>query len=62
MDGAEWVQRLCAELRIPPLREYGLTEADFPTLITKAARASSMQGNPIELTEDELAEILRRAM
>ena len=62
MDGVNWVLRLCTELRIPPLRDYGLKETDFPTLIDKAARASSMQGNPIPLTEDELAEILNRAL
>jgi alcohol dehydrogenase class IV len=38
-----------------------VAEADFPTLIDQAARASSMQGNPIRLEADELTEILRRA-
>ncbi|RME72018.1 MAG: iron-containing alcohol dehydrogenase [Chloroflexi bacterium] len=61
-DGAAWVQALCRELNIPPLSAYGLTRADFPAVIEKAARASSMQGNPIKLTEDELAEILSRAL
>ena len=61
-DGADWVLRLCAELRLPPLGDYGLQEADFPMLIDKAARASSMQGNPIRLTEEEMAEILKRAL
>jgi alcohol dehydrogenase class IV len=62
MDGVHWVLQLCDELRIPPLGEYGLQETEFPVLIDQAARASSMQGNPIELTADELAEILQRAL
>ena len=61
-DGVEWVQALCRDLQVPPLSTYGLTEADFPALIEKSARASSMKGNPLELTEAEMAEILSRAL
>jgi alcohol dehydrogenase class IV len=61
VDGAAWVAQLCRELRIPGLRAYGVAEADFPALVHQAARASSMQGNPIPLEADELTEILRRA-
>jgi alcohol dehydrogenase class IV len=61
MDGVDWVHQLCAELQVPPLRDYGLAEVDFPTLIDKATLASSMKGNPIVLTKKELAEILQRA-
>jgi len=61
-DGVTWVQDLCRDLQIPPLSTYGLTRDDFPPLIEKAGRASSMQGNPIKLTDEELAEILSRAM
>jgi alcohol dehydrogenase class IV len=59
--GAQWVQQLCCDLRIPGLRTYGVTEADFAALIDHAARASSMQGNPLPLEADELTEILHRA-
>ncbi|MHB8864599.1 MAG: iron-containing alcohol dehydrogenase [Pirellulaceae bacterium] len=61
IEGAQWVQQLCRDLQIPDLRAYGVTEADFPRLIEDAARASSMQGNPIPLETDELAEILHLA-
>ena len=61
-DGVVWVQKLCRDLQIPSLGAYGLTEDDVPALIEKAGRASSMQGNPIKLTNEELAEILGRAM
>lgn len=61
-DGVVWVQDLCRDLQIPSLSTFGLTREDFPPLIEKAGRASSMQGNPIKLTDEELVEILSRAM
>jgi alcohol dehydrogenase class IV len=61
-DGVAWVQELGHVLQVPPLSSLGVTDADFPTLIEKASRASSMKGNPIKLTRDELQEILARAL
>ncbi|HVO69338.1 MAG TPA: iron-containing alcohol dehydrogenase [Aggregatilineaceae bacterium] len=61
-DGADWVGELCQALKVPGLSNYGLTQADFPALIDKAARSSSMKGNPIVLTPDELQSILERAL
>jgi len=39
-----------------------VTEADFPTLVAQARRASSMRGNPIALTSEKLTAILRQAL
>ena len=61
-DGVAWVQDLCQALQVPSLACYGMTEADWPLAIEKSAAASSMRGNPIELTRDELLEIARRAL
>ena len=61
-EGVEWVQNLCADLNIPPLSRYGITEAAFPSIVAQAGKASSMKGNPVMLPEDELTEILRRAL
>lgn len=61
-DGVAWVEELSRTLQVPPLAEYGLTRRDFPALIEKAQQSSSMKGNPLRLTEDELAEILSRAL
>jgi alcohol dehydrogenase class IV len=61
-DGAAWVEELCAVLNVPGLSSYGAAQADFPALIEKAARSSSMKGNPIALTTDELESILERAL
>ena len=60
-DGVTWVQDLCVTLKVPSLTEFGLTERDFPTAIIKAQKSSSMKGNPILLTEEELLEILKKA-
>jgi alcohol dehydrogenase class IV len=61
-DGVEWVAALCRKLRIPPLARYGVDRAAVPRVVAQAAKASSMKGNPIPLTEEELAEILGRAI
>jgi len=60
-DAVEWTREVCRELQIPSLRAYGVREEDWPALIFKAASASSMKGNPITLTPDEMGEVLARA-
>ncbi len=61
-DGVQWVARTCEALAIPPLAAYGIGARDVPALVDKAARASSMKGNPIALTPEELREILVRSI
>jgi alcohol dehydrogenase class IV len=61
-DGFTWVRALCTQLAIPPLRASGLTSSDFAAVIPAAERSSSMQGNPVKLTENELAAILDAAL
>jgi alcohol dehydrogenase class IV len=61
-DGVAWVRSLCADLRIPPLRAYGITPADAAALCDKASQSSSMKGNPLQLTSEELREILAKAL
>ena len=61
VDGVAWVQELCEALKVPPLTEFGLGEQDFPTVVAKSQKSSSMKGNPITLTDDELMEILKKA-
>lgn len=60
-DGVEWIQNLCKALTVPPLVQFGLKEQDFPTVVAKAQKSSSMKGNPIILTDDELMEILKKS-
>jgi len=59
-DGLNWVQEICRALKLPSLGEFGLKEKDFHTIIAKCRKSSSMKGNPIVLTDDELMEILRK--
>jgi alcohol dehydrogenase class IV len=61
VDGITWVQDLCDALDVPTLSDFGLTEDDFPTVVEKARKASSMKGNPVVLTDEELTHILRQA-
>lgn len=49
----DWSERL----QLPPLRDYGILHDDFPVIVANS-RGSSMQTNPIELTDDEITEIL----
>lgn len=53
---------LCRALEIPGLKTYGITGQDIPTIVEKASQASSMKGNSILLTENELTEIVTRAL
>jgi alcohol dehydrogenase class IV len=61
-DGVAWVEALVQALEVPGLSRWGATEADVPALVAKACSASSMKGNPIELTEAELLEIARASL
>jgi len=60
VDGLAWLQKLCADLAVPALAEFGLKEQDFPAVVAKAKNSSSMKGNPIVLTDDELMQILKK--
>ena len=61
-EGIAWVQALRTALRIPGLTRWGVTDADIEGLVSAARNASSMRGNPIELADEELAEILTRSL
>lgn len=61
-DGVAFVSELARELGVPSLSSYGMSAADIPGVVAKAAAASSMKGNPILLTPAELSEILEQAL
>lgn len=54
---AKWSERL----QLPRLNSYGIATADFP-LIVANSRGSSMQTNPIVLTDDEINAILMQRL
>ena len=61
-DGVAWTQMLGKALEILSLADLGVNRNDFDIIIDKAARASSMKGNLIELTKTELCDILEMAL
>lgn len=61
-EGLSWLAGIVAALGIRGLSAYGFGEADTDVVVAGAARASSMQGNPVRFTEQELAEIYRAAL
>jgi alcohol dehydrogenase class IV len=58
----EALVNLCSALKIPSLHTYGLTAAQIPEVVEKAAAASSMKANPLPLTIAELTQILEQAL
>ena len=61
-DGVRWLRELCATLKIPRLSCFGVSERDFDAIAERAAASSSMKGNPVVLTANELREILAAAL
>jgi alcohol dehydrogenase class IV len=61
-DGAIHAQELFLDLGIPSLGPCGVTQSDLPLLVQKASLASSMKGNPIALTAEEIHEVLARSL
>ena len=61
-DGVEWVNNLCRDLAIPPLSRFGIKTDDIAMVVAKAKNSSSMKGNPVELSEKGLVEILTRSL
>ncbi len=55
------VEVLRQRLRIPTLSELGITREDLPRIVV-GARGSSMRHNPVELTDQQLTEILEAAL
>jgi alcohol dehydrogenase class IV len=56
--GIEWLEGLVEELGIPRLTALGFERTSVAALVAKAQRASSMQGNPIPLLDDEVFAIV----
>jgi alcohol dehydrogenase class IV len=60
-DAVVWIKKLCSSLAVPRLQRLGLDKKDFDVAVKKAKNSSSMKGNPIILTDDELLSIIRAA-
>ena len=60
-DGIGWVRETLALLRIPGLGTFGLAPEHAADIAAQALRSSSMRGNPVALSQDDLRAILARA-
>jgi alcohol dehydrogenase class IV len=60
--GIAAVASLCADLRIPGLRAYGINETHAEELARKALNSSSMKANPITLGEAQMHAVLLAAL
>jgi alcohol dehydrogenase class IV len=61
-DLVRWLDRLCAELKIPPLDHWGLQADQVPALAVQALKSSSMRGNPVSLDIETLEGIIVQAL
>ncbi len=61
-DGVFRVQEMVKKLKIPSLSEYNLSSDSFPEIVEKARNSSSMKGNPVELDDRQLFEILNKSL
>jgi alcohol dehydrogenase class IV len=61
-DAITWLAELTAAMSIPGLASYGLNQDAIATVVTAAQRASSMRGNPIELSDQAVTEIVTRSL
>ena len=60
-DAVVWLRETVAALDVSPLGALGLRPEHFPEIAQKAERSSSMQGNPVRLTTEELVAVLHAA-
>lgn len=56
------IREICMSMMVPGLRDYGISPSDIPAIVEKAKRASSMKGNPVMLTDEELTDILEASL
>ena len=60
-DALAWLTDVSKTLNVPTLSSLGIPKEAIPEIASKAAKASSMKANPIELTQPELEAILEAA-
>jgi len=61
-DGIAWIRDTVGLLEIPRLAAFRLSTQDAGDVAAKAAGSSSMQGNPVVLSDDDLRTILLDAI
>ncbi|HEY5654024.1 MAG TPA: iron-containing alcohol dehydrogenase [Pontiella sp.] len=61
-DVLGWINEISEAMEVPRLERFGITEANIPAIVKKARNASSMKGNPVQLTDEELTGILTASL
>jgi alcohol dehydrogenase class IV len=61
-EGVSALAELVTACGVPGLGAFGLKEEDFDEVVAKSKESSSMKGNPVALTDEELKDMLRRAL
>lgn len=57
-----WLEDLCRDLGIPKLREYEVRPVFAKKIVAAAKQTSSMKGNPVQISDEQLHEILEAAL
>ena len=61
-DGLAWVRETVTLLAVPGLATFGVRPQHAGDVAAKAARSSSMQGNPVALSDSDLRAIVLQAL
>jgi alcohol dehydrogenase class IV len=61
-DGLAWIRETIRRLHLPGLAAYGIGPGEAGDVAAGAARSSSMQGNPVPLSQEELRAIVCAAL
>lgn len=62
VDLINWLTGFYENLEIPKLSELGLKEGNINEIVQKAKITSSMKGNPLQLNDEELKDIIKKAL
>jgi alcohol dehydrogenase class IV len=61
-DGLAWIRETLTLLNVPGLAAFGLGPQDAGGIAAKALTSSSMQGNPVPLSREDLEAVLLQAL
>ena len=61
-DGLAWIRGTVSQLAVPGLAAFGIGPQHAGDIAAKAAGSSSMQGNPVALSQSDLSAAVRQAL
>ncbi len=61
-EAISWTARIVESFAVQRLSAFGIQQQDFPEIVKKSQKASSMKGNPYSLGEGALTRILAEAL